>query len=142
MEFFSLVSKFKKYHKLKVIKINRFSHLIFGNIGLRAIQGLKLTILNLKFFFKLLKKLIKQFNKKMIIKFKYFPHVSITKKPKDIRMGRGKGIVVEKVCYIKKGSIFLEFIGYIDNFIIKNILCFISAKLAILCRIVLKNNND
>jgi large subunit ribosomal protein L16 len=37
-----------------------------------------------------------------------FPDRGITKKPREIRMGRGKGPVILKVAVIFKGQVFLE----------------------------------
>lgn len=142
MEFISSSTKFKKYHKIKSNQIKRFFGLKFGSVGILLLQNLILEISNLKFIFKFLKKLLKFINKKLIIKFRYFPHFSITKKPKDIRMGRGKGAVIGKVCYLKKGSIFLEIIGFVQFFMIKNILNFICSKLPVRNKIIFKNNND
>ena len=142
MEFFSLNSKYKKYHKIKLNGTNRFSTLYFGKVGLIALKNLRLTVSNLKFFFKITKKLLKPFNKKLIVKFRYFPHFSITKKPKDIRMGRGKGIVLEKVCYIKKGNVWIELVGSIDIFVANYILKFLCSKISVPCRFFFIYNND
>ena len=54
----------------------------------------------------LLKKKTKK--KKSLIKFKIFPQKSITKKPLEIRMGKGKGAFSHWAATVKKGTIICE----------------------------------
>lgn len=40
-----------------------------------------------------------------------FPHMSLTKKPLEVRMGSGKGAPEKHVCPVKKGTILFEIKG-------------------------------
>lgn len=118
MEFFSKEKKFKKYHRIHNKIVSRSSKLCFGIIGLRILKNICLTKEKLIMVLKLLKKILKTFDKRIKIKIRVFPDKNFTKKPRDIRMGRGKGMIVGSVCYIKAGCILLEFIGVLDIVII------------------------
>jgi len=69
--------------------------LTFGRITSKQIISIRQTI----------KKNIKKVGK---IKFHIFPQTSISKKPKEIRMGKGKGSVDHWVSKIKTGQILCE----------------------------------
>ena len=69
--------------------------LTFGRITSKQIISIRQTI----------KKNIKKVGK---IKFHIFPQTSISKKPKEIRMGKGKGAVDHWVSKIKTGQIICE----------------------------------
>ena len=92
MLFIPQKSKYKKYQKGKAYnRINSkidFNQLIFGSIGLKALNFTHLTSKHLLTLYKSLKKIIK---KKGKIKFNLFHHMPISKKPSEIRMGKGKG---------------------------------------------------
>jgi large subunit ribosomal protein L16 len=50
----------------------------------------------------------RKLKKKAQIFFRVFPQYGITKKPNDVRLGRGKGNPKYYACLVKKGSIILE----------------------------------
>ena len=50
----------------------------------------------------------RKLKKKAQIFFRVFPFFNITKKPNDVRLGRGKGNPKYHACIVKKGSIILE----------------------------------
>jgi large subunit ribosomal protein L16 len=111
MNFLSKIKKFKKQHKNKSKITDLFPKLIIGTYGLQTMVDKNITIEQFNLFIKLLKRCLKGFSKKNVFWIRKFPDIGITKKPKEIRMGRGKGAVVYKVAILKKGQIFLEIRG-------------------------------
>jgi large subunit ribosomal protein L16 len=109
MNFSSKPKKFKKYFKRKTLPVSLFSRLVNHNgCGLQSKINAKIKIDQFLLLIKLLKRCLKGFNKKNIFWLKVFPDISITKKPREIRMGRGKGPVLSKVAIVFKGQVFLE----------------------------------
>jgi large subunit ribosomal protein L16 len=103
-------SKYKKLHKGKLKNIiidNPFlkKDIKFGNICLITLEAGRIfpnQILNCKQFLnKNLKKIAK-------FKMNIFPHTPITKKPLEIRMGKGKGSVETWAANIFSGTKILE----------------------------------
>lgn len=101
-------SKFKKFHKgkrlfrlqnnLNILHINKTLLLRStepGRLNSRQIITLKQSI----------NKLIKKRGKNFI---KIFPNIGISKKPREIRMGKGKGAVDHWICKIKAGALLCE----------------------------------
>lgn len=102
-------SKFKKYQKGKAF--NRvttpilLNNLQIGSIGLRAIEFGRLTSKQVEAIFKIINKTIKKTGRLVL---KVFPQTPISKKPIEIRMGKGKGSVDHWVSKVKSGSIICE----------------------------------
>lgn len=63
----------------------------FGSIALVANESGRITNFQHEAIRRFLKRFLK---KKAAIFFRFFPAVSITKKPNDVRQGRGKGNIV------------------------------------------------
>jgi ribosomal protein L16/L10AE len=103
LEFSSDPKKFKKYHKIKFI--NTVTDVTVHQQGIMFLlnKHANLTPKQLLTFLKLLKPELKKVRGARV-------HLDIkldtvlTKKPKDIRMGRGKGAPSEKVSVLKAGS--------------------------------------
>ena len=87
----------------KLFNIARFSRvsLIANEAGF--IPNFQIEALRL-FLRRLLKKRAQLF-------FRIFPHQSITKKPNEVRLGRGKGNFKYWTHYVKKGKVILEISG-------------------------------
>ena len=102
-------SKFKKHQKGKAF--NRvttpilLNNLQIGSIGLRAIEFGRLTSKQVEAIFKIINKTIKKTGRLVL---KVFPQTPISKKPIEIRMGKGKGSVDHWVSKVKSGSIICE----------------------------------
>ena len=60
----------------------------FGNIALIAKESGKITNFQIESIRRFLRRFLK---KKAQIFFRVFPNVPVTKKPNDVRLGRGKG---------------------------------------------------
>lgn len=98
--------KFNKPFRFKNFKcIKLYSKIIKGYYGLQLLDNFYLKKEQLISIIKIIKNILK---KKNILLLRIFFNHIYTKKPVDIRMGRGKGNMLYKVCIIKKGTILLE----------------------------------
>lgn len=82
--------------------------------GLYYIRCLNTTYVEISVFksvARIIKWYIKKFDleEQLYFKFLSFPDFVLTSKPKDVRMGKGKGPESRKVGFIKKGQLFLMF---------------------------------
>jgi large subunit ribosomal protein L16 len=101
--------KFKKFQKGKISKINHKStKLRFGNIGLKANQSGRLTSKQLE---SARQAIVRKIKRKGKIWINVFPNIPITKKPTEVRMGKGKGNVDYWAAKIKIGTVLFEIAG-------------------------------
>ncbi|XOD38953.1 MAG: 50S ribosomal protein L16 [Candidatus Carsonella ruddii] len=98
--------KYLKYQKNrnKGFSFNR-NFLIFGNYGLKSLDN---GFLNFKQIESARKSLVHNFGKNNKILIRIFPDKVITKKPLEVRMGKGKGNIHDWVSVIKPGIIIFE----------------------------------
>lgn len=101
-------TKFKKIKKGKLIQFKYKSDLNFGTFGLKAIESGMISAKQLEAARQAISRKIK---KKGKIWTKIFPNLPITKKPTEVRMGKGKGNVSHWVSRIRGGSIIFEICG-------------------------------
>nr|YP_009476675.1 ribosomal protein L16 [Storeatula sp. CCMP1868]AVM81168.1 ribosomal protein L16 [Storeatula sp. CCMP1868] len=100
-------TKFKKSHQ-KCFRTKETTNLSLskGNFGLKATQNKETNakqIESVKKFF------IKKSNRTIKIWVNIFPHLPKTKKPLEVRMGKGKGNVEYWYSFVKTGKIVFEF---------------------------------
>lgn len=93
--------KGKSFNKIKVIK-NSFK---YGQFALKSLFFSRITSKQIIMLYNNVKKKIKKKGKVLIC---VFPHLSVTKKPIEVRMGKGKGSVDFWVARIKGGTILCE----------------------------------
>ena len=109
MQFIPSNTKYKKQQKGKSIcRINKnvnFFRLNFGIIGLKSKTFGRLTTNQIKTIHQTINKVMKKQGR---LKLNIFPQTPITKKPLEIRMGKGKGNVDHWVCKVKSGMLLLE----------------------------------
>lgn len=133
--------KFKKYHKikkngLKFSKIHLNKNNFEKNYSLKSNENGLITTKELNSINIILKKKLKkkEFKLKILLDF------ITTKKPIETRMGKGKGPLDEKVCWVNKGQTILTFSNI--NFKNKiNILKSIKKKINLSTSIDIKHNN-
>ena len=77
----------------------------FGYCGLKSLNSGIIEYKNLEAGRKAINQVLKRFGKIWI---RVFPTLSLTKKPIETRMGKGKGNIDVWVCYIKPGTIIYE----------------------------------
>nr|AVK39580.1 ribosomal protein L16 [Sheathia arcuata] len=105
----------RKLHNNHKDILNYKCHILkYGSFGIKSITGGRLTELKLNILLRLLNKNLKFMSRKSnSIKFwnLVFMNSTLTSLSKESRMGKGKGAVYTKFCYIKPGQIIFEFSG-------------------------------
>jgi ribosomal protein L16/L10AE len=118
----------KKFHNNHKNILNYKCHILkLGSFGIKTITGGRLTEIKVNILLRLLNKNLKFISKKSnSIKFwnSIFMNSTLTSLSTESRMGKGKGAVYAKFCYIKPGQIIFEFSGislyqikFIHNFL-------------------------
>ena len=101
--------KFRKQSKGRIKgTASRGTHLAFGDYGLQALESGKITARQIEAARIAMTRHIKRGGKVWI---KIFPDKPVTKKPLEVRMGKGKGPVEYWVCEIKPGKVLYEIEG-------------------------------
>ncbi len=102
-------TKYKKAHKGR-IKGNAKggSTLAFGAYGLKALEPERITSRQIEAARRSITRYMKRVGKLWI---RVFPDIPVTKKPTDVRMGKGKGSVEYYVFRVKPGRIIFELDG-------------------------------
>ncbi len=101
--------KFRKQSKGRIKgEASRGTHLAFGEYGLQAIESGKITARQIEAARIAMTRRIKRGGQVWI---KIFPDKPVTKKPLEVRMGKGKGSVDRYVAYIKPGRVLYEMDG-------------------------------
>jgi large subunit ribosomal protein L16 len=100
--------KYKKIKKGKLVKFSYNNNLNFGTLGLKALESGFISARQLESARQAMARKIKKKGKLWI---KIFPNLPITKKPTEVRMGKGKGNVSHWVAKIKGGSVLFEVCG-------------------------------
>lgn len=90
---------------------NRNNSLSFGSFGLKSLEHYRLNSKQLEAIRKVAMKFIKNKGK---LWFNVFPNVPVSKKPADVRMGKGKGSLEFWIARIQPGRIILEIEGISD----------------------------
>jgi large subunit ribosomal protein L16 len=102
-------TKFRKQHKGKNTGVAvRGSSVSFGEYGLKAITRGRITARQIEAARRAITRHLKRGGKMWI---RIFPDKPITKKPLEVRMGKGKGSVEYWVAQIKPGSMLYEVQG-------------------------------
>lgn len=101
--------KYRKAHKGRIKgDAIRGSELSFGDFGLQALESGKITARQIEAARVAMTRHIKRGGRVWI---KIFPDHPVTKKPLEVRMGKGKGSVEFYVAYVKPGRILYEMDG-------------------------------
>lgn len=134
-----LFLKFRKYHRLKKKRHRQEKKNYFLKYGYYGIKALK-SGFSCSWQLETIRRLIGKQIKRKIDKekrkayIKIFPYKGLSKKPKGVRMGKGKGKIHYRIAPITKGEIFVE-TKNISYTVLENIV----TKLPILCKIIKKN---
>jgi large subunit ribosomal protein L16 len=109
MSFIPQNSKFRKQHKGKSFnRINKninYNQLNVGSIGLKTLEASRITSKQLESLKQAVSKIIKKSGR---VLFPLFPDTPISKKPLEIRMGKGKGAVDHWIFKLQPGFIICE----------------------------------
>lgn len=98
-----LHNKFFKIRKYKTI--SKPSPIVYGQYGIKALESAFLSNFFIERFHLFLRRKLKKRGK---VWFRVIPFVSKTKKPLEVRMGKGKGPHDCWIYHVKKAQIFME----------------------------------
>ena len=102
-------SKFKKVRKGTLKRINfKSNKLNYGSIGLKAAESGTISSRQIE---AARQSIMRKINRKGKLWIKIFPSLPITKKPTEVRMGKGKGSVNHWSCKVSGGSLIFELCG-------------------------------
>lgn len=111
-----LQPKKSKYKKTRKGKLGGFDYkantLKFGTIGLKALESGTISARQIESSRQAIARKIKRKGKIWI---RIFPHLPITAKPTEVRMGKGKGPVKFWAAKVKKGTVLFELCGISTN---------------------------
>ncbi|NHK27330.1 50S ribosomal protein L16 [Parvularcula flava] len=126
-------TKFRKMHKGR-IKGNAKggTELAFGSFGLKALQPERVTSRQIEATRRAITRHMKRAGRVWI---RIFPDVPVTKKPTEVRMGKGKGSVEFWAAKVKPGRVMFEIDGVPED-IAREALLLGAAKLPVKTRII------
>ncbi|MFK8040137.1 MAG: 50S ribosomal protein L16 [Rickettsiaceae bacterium] len=125
--------KYRKAHKGRVSsKAKSNLTLSFGSYGLKSIDGLRVNSMQIEAARRAAVRCMKRQGRFWIM---IFPDVPVSKKPTEVRMGKGKGNVDCYVARVSPGRIMFEIEG-VDEKIAVEALTLAAAKLPITTKIV------
>jgi large subunit ribosomal protein L16 len=126
-------TKFRKAHKGRIHgKAKGGTDLNFGAYGLKALEPGRVTARQIEAARRAITRAMKRAGKVWI---RIFPDVPVSKKPTEVRMGKGKGSVEFWACRVKPGRIMFEVDG-VAGPVAKEAFLLAAAKLPISTRIV------
>ena len=99
----------------------------FGSFGLKSLENARINGRQIESARKVLTRSMKRSGKLWI---RVFPHTPITKKPAEVRMGKGKGSIEDYIFKVKAGRVIFEIDGVTEE-IAREALYKASAKLPI-----------
>ena len=126
-------SKFRKAHKGRIHgNATRASSLNYGEFGLKATQPERIIGKQIEAARVALTRHMKRQGR---VWTRMFPNIPVSKKPTEVRMGKGKGSPEYWACRVKPGRILFEVDGVTEE-IAKEALYKASAKLPIKCKFI------
>lgn len=103
MKFYPSFSKYNKFFKIRKNKsVRKNQTIVFGKYGIKALESVKISHVFIEKLNLFLKRKIK---KKGKIIFRCIPYIADSRKPLEVRMGKGKGPNTNWIYPIKKGQI-------------------------------------
>ncbi|KAF1079711.1 MAG: LSU ribosomal protein L16p (L10e) [Candidatus Rifleibacterium amylolyticum] len=129
-------TKFRKQHRGRMKGLAKGGkYLAFGSFGLQALDPHWITSAQLEAARKVITRTVKRAGKMWI---RVFPDKPVSKKPLEVRMGKGKGAPEFWVAVVKPGKILFELEGVPENIAIES-LSQAANKLPIRCQVVTNN---
>jgi large subunit ribosomal protein L16 len=126
-------SKFRKAHKGRIHGIaTSGTDLSFGQFGLKALEPDRVTARQIEAARRAMTRHMKRAGRVWI---RIFPDVPVSKKPIEVRMGKGKGTPEFWVCRVKPGRIMFEVDG-VPVEVAREALTLAAAKLPIKTRFI------
>ena len=132
-------TKYRKLHKGRIRgKATKGASMAYGEFGLQSLEGGKLTSRQIEAARIAITRHVKRVAKLWI---RVFPHKSITKKPAETRMGKGKGDVDGYVAPVRRGTMIYEISG-LPLDLAKEAFRLASHKLPVKTRLVSRHEGD
>ena len=132
-------TKFRKQHKGRVKGIaQKGNSLAFGDFGIQSLERGAMTSQQIEAARVAVTRHLKRKGKVWI---RVFPQKPITKKPLEVRMGKGKGSVDHWVAVIKPGAMLFE-VGGVSETVARGGLRLADGKLPFKCRLVVRDTVD
>jgi len=130
-------TKYRKQHKGRIRgKSKRGYFISFGTCALMALSSGRITARQIESARVVINRQTKKYGKLWI---RIFPDKPITKKPAEIRMGKGKGSVEEWVAIIKPGRVLYEIDG-VNSIVAQKAMKLAQAKLPISTKVIVKDS--
>ena len=129
-------TKFRKQFKGRIHGNSKGNFTLnYGSFGLKAMQAERITSRQIESARKTITRHLKRAGKMWI---RLFPDVPVSKKPAEVRMGKGKGANEYWACRVKPGRIMFEVDGVSINEA-RKAMELAAAKLPIKCKFVERN---
>src|SRR3989440_8089587 len=126
-------TKFRKAHKGRIHGLaTSGADLTFGQYGLKALEPERVTARQIEAARRAMTRHMKRAGRVWI---RIFPDVPVSKKPIEVRMGKGKGTPELWVCRVKPGRVLFEIDG-VSVDVAKESLALAAAKLPIKTRFI------
>src|SRR5881296_1021020 len=126
-------TKFRKAHKGRIKGLaTSGASLSFGEYGLKAMEPDRVTARQIEAARRAMTRHMKRAGRVWI---RIFPDVPVSKKPIEVRMGKGKGTPELWVCRVKPGRIMFEIDG-VSVEVAREALALAAAKLSVKTRFV------
>jgi large subunit ribosomal protein L16 len=131
-------TKFRKMHKGRIKGVAKGgATLNFGSFGLKALEPERITARQIEATRRAITRHMKRAGRVWI---RIFPDVPVSKKPTEVRMGKGKGSPEFWAAKVKPGRIMFEIDGVPEN-VAREALLLGAAKLPVKTRIVKRIGN-
>ncbi|MEO1328247.1 MAG: 50S ribosomal protein L16 [Pseudomonadota bacterium] len=126
-------TKFRKQHKGRIHgEAKGGTRLNFGTFGLKSTEPERVTARQIEAARRAITRYMKRQGRVWI---RIFPDVPVSKKPTEVRMGKGKGSVEYWACKVKPGRVMFEIDGVAEP-IAREALRLGAMKLPVKCRII------
>lgn len=126
-------TKFRKMHKGRISGNAKGGfNLNFGSYGLKSLEPSRVTARQIEAARRAMTRHMKRAGRVWI---RIFPDVPVSKKPTEVRMGKGKGSVEYWAAKVKPGRMMFEIDG-VSIDVAKEALSLAAAKLPVKCKIV------
>ena len=135
-----LLPKKTKYRKIRKGRNNgvasRCNYVAFGDYGLQSLSNERINSRQIESARQAMTRYIKRGGKIWI---RIFPHIAVTRKPQDVKMGSGKGNPEFFVAKVKAGTVMFEMNGVSEE-VAREAMRLASHKLPVRCKFVRKGD--
>lgn len=135
-----LLPKKTKYRKIRKGRNNgiasRCNYVAFGDYGLQSLSNERINSRQIESARQAMTRYIKRGGKIWI---RIFPHIAVTRKPQDVKMGSGKGNPEFFVAKVKAGTVMFEMNGVSEE-VAREAMRLASHKLPVKTRFIVKGD--